>query len=516
MTGDIANAMSDIATTIRRGTARWPGRHGAFSNHAGLLRGLRPLTGARFSAVIVLVLVLGVFGGAIFQGYHSLQRALRDQMINHDGEVLYAVAQTLYAAAQKQPPVQPAGSPGQPLAQQGEQLNFLLHLSELEQGCIGVRLYDALGKPIIPSPIYLTESPLDAATLLALNAGRQISRYQPAMAMSDLSLIGSSNQIPVLEVNIPVHAPGQSKLLACAQLLLDGKDLQQQFSSVDQRLRLQAWTLFIAGAAFLICALSWGYWRLQKANRLLEDRTARLLGANHELTLAAKTSALGAVTAHLIHGLSNPLANLHDLAAAHQDDQGGQWQEAIAATRRMQNLVHDVVRVLSESKDCEYYEVTLEELTRILLIKVQPLAESFGVQIKIAVHAQGQLASHHANIILLILENLIHNAVQATPRGKTVQLGIAEAAGEVVCQVADQGCGIAESVLKHLFAPCRSTKGGSGLGLAISRQLAHQLGAKLEMKESGPQGATFALVLPLAVCAAKNSPHRDGGKFKNR
>jgi signal transduction histidine kinase len=469
------------------------------TNNSKLSRAVRTLTGARFSAVVVLLLVLGVFGGAIFQGFRGLQRAVREQMINHDGEVLFAVAQ-------KQSFVQPATNAPPRLDQEGDQFNLLLRLSELADGCLGVRLYDARGKPIIASPLYLTQPVLDSPALLALNAGRQISRYQPAVRMSDLSIIGSSNQInPVLEVNIPVRAPGQSQLLACAQLLIDGHELQEKFANVDQRLRWQAWTLFIAGGTFLACALGWGYWRLQKANRLLEDRTARLLRANHELTLAAKTSALGAVTAHLIHGLSNPLANLHDLAAAHQDEQDGQWQEAIAATRRMQQLVHEVVRVLSESKDSEYYEVTLEELTKLLLIKVRPLAESFGVQIALDLRAQGQLVSHHANIIQLILENLVHNAVQVTPRGRMVSVCMTEAVGEVICQVADQGNGIAEPVLKHLFTPCRSTKGGSGLGLAISQQLAHQLGAKLELKGNGARGATFALILPRAVCAGPNT-----------
>jgi len=61
-----------------------------------------------------------------------------------------------------------------------------------------------------------------------------------------------------------------------------------------------------------------------------------------------------------------------------------------------------------------------------------------------------------------------------------------------------------------LFTPCRSTKGGSGLGLAISQQMAHQLGAKLELKRSGPDGCVFALTLPRLLLAGEGAATADG------
>ena len=64
------------------------------------------------------------------------------------------------------------------------------------------------------------------------------------------------------------------------------------------------------------------------------------------------------------------------------------------------------------------------------------------------------------------------------------------------------------TALKNLFVPCRSTKGGMGLGLAISKHLADHLGAKLELKRTGPRGCVMELTLPVALFPAR--PATDG------
>ena len=65
-------------------------------------------------------------------------------------------------------------------------------------------------------------------------------------------------------------------------------------------------------------------------------------------------------------------------------------------------------------------------------------------------------------------------------------------------KVQDEGSGIPDSVSRNLFKPGRSGRpGGSGLGLAISQLLARQIGAKLALISTGPQGTAFTVTLPL-------------------
>jgi C4-dicarboxylate-specific signal transduction histidine kinase len=70
-------------------------------------------------------------------------------------------------------------------------------------------------------------------------------------------------------------------------------------------------------------------------------------------------------------------------------------------------------------------------------------------------------------------------------------------AGTIDFEVRDQGAGLSPGVEARLFMPCTSgKKGGGGIGLAISKQLAHSLGAKLELTDSSPSGCTFRLSVP--------------------
>jgi signal transduction histidine kinase len=107
------------------------------------------------------------------------------------------------------------------------------------------------------------------------------------------------------------------------------------------------------------------------------------------------------------------------------------------------------------------------------------------------------LSNHEADLVLLILENLVQNALEATPAGKDVSLEVAVHDRSVVMEVADQGPGLPPGMEAQLFGPCVSSKrGGGGIGLAISRQLAKHLGAELRLKYTSPQGAAFCLTLP--------------------
>ena len=122
---------------------------------------------------------------------------------------------------------------------------------------------------------------------------------------------------------------------------------------------------------------------------------------------------------------------------------------------------------------------------------------SDGVEFVSTLKANGTLASRDANLAILILENLVQNAIQATPPNCVVKLHIEAATDCWICSVVDQGPGLPPERREALFSPGHSTKpGGSGLGLAISKQLAKQIGAELELKSSTNGGCVFTLSLP--------------------
>jgi two-component system sensor histidine kinase BaeS len=103
------------------------------------------------------------------------------------------------------------------------------------------------------------------------------------------------------------------------------------------------------------------------------------------------------------------------------------------------------------------------------------------------------------------IDNLVSNALRATPAGGTVALRGRREGVEAVFEIADTGIGIDPDDLPRVFdrfwrADKSRTRqsGGSGLGLAIVRQLAEAHGGSAGATSIPGQGSTFTLRFPLS------------------
>jgi two-component system NtrC family sensor kinase len=102
--------------------------------------------------------------------------------------------------------------------------------------------------------------------------------------------------------------------------------------------------------------------------------------------------------------------------------------------------------------------------------------------------------------------NLLVNALQAieTTHRTDGRITITTAAedGEVVIEVADNGCGIPVEALPQIFDPFFTTKGigdGTGLGLSITHGMVQDHGGRLEVESDSGQGTRFRVFLPVEV-----------------
>ena len=447
----------------------------------------------------VLVLTLIVLAATVAVTTRQVRTGIREQIARRDAEVLHAVAVLLMDGSSAE-----AGLAG-PVTEPANQLLVILEASRL-RGVLGTRLFDTAGRFVEAFPPNVREAKLEAADLPRLQRLQPVARFHASASARDLfypDVDGGEpgRTFPVLEVNVPLHASAGDGLLGVAQFLLEGHSLEAEFDKLDRHLGYQALIALVVAGTILATVIGWTFGRLARANRLLAARSADLLQANEELALAARTSALGAVTSHLIHGLKNPLAGLLQFVSAAGQAEGvgaaPDWQEAAASTRRMQAMIGQIVNVLREEETRVQYELTLAELGDLISRRVQPQARDAGVRFLLERHADGVLPNRMANLVTLILANLIQNALQATPPGKTVVLTLAASEAGFRFEVRDEGPGFPAAHRDTPFAPRRSTKdGGAGIGLAISKQLAHHLGATLELKASTAEGCVFVLTVP--------------------
>jgi signal transduction histidine kinase len=121
--------------------------------------------------------------------------------------------------------------------------------------------------------------------------------------------------------------------------------------------------------------------------------------------------------------------------------------------------------------------------------------DTTAVELEVRAHpcVEGQ-----ARMLSLAIENLIDNAVEASPPDGVVRVSLAaDDSGAAVIEVSDDGPGVPTVVLAHLFEPfCTTRFHAAGLGLAASSSIAHAHGGALEHHHSP---TTFLLRLPIST-----------------
>lgn len=99
-----------------------------------------------------------------------------------------------------------------------------------------------------------------------------------------------------------------------------------------------------------------------------------------------------------------------------------------------------------------------------------------------------------------IVDNLVSNAIKYTPPGSKITLTGRVENQSAVISVIDEGPGIPDTDLPHIFEPFfrshTSNIPGTGLGLAIAQRITHVLGGTLTVANNTLKGSTFTLELP--------------------
>jgi two-component system sensor histidine kinase BaeS len=96
-----------------------------------------------------------------------------------------------------------------------------------------------------------------------------------------------------------------------------------------------------------------------------------------------------------------------------------------------------------------------------------------------------------------ILINLISNSIKAVDTGGRIAVTASSDGGRSFLEIADNGCGISEKELPHIFERFyKGNSGGLGVGLAIVQELVEAHGGKVSVRSSAGFGTSFRVMLP--------------------
>jgi two-component system OmpR family sensor kinase/two-component system sensor histidine kinase QseC len=113
-----------------------------------------------------------------------------------------------------------------------------------------------------------------------------------------------------------------------------------------------------------------------------------------------------------------------------------------------------------------------------------------------------------ADLLLILLRNLLDNAIRHAPEGSQVEVACRVESGHALLAVSDEGPGIPaaerERVFERFYRLPGETEHGSGLGLSIVRRIAELHGGEIRILErEGTTGTTVLVSLPLVTAHAE-------------
>jgi putative PEP-CTERM system histidine kinase len=233
----------------------------------------------------------------------------------------------------------------------------------------------------------------------------------------------------------------------------------------------------------------------QVASFLAFEQAAKRLAEAHQFEAMSRMSA---VIMHDLRHLIAQQALVVQNAGRHRGNPEF-FDDAILtidnSVKRMTRLMEELRRgVLSEERThrAELNEVCAEAVRRCAGGSPTPSFEVRERNIEVIVNRER---------LLQVLEHVIRNAQQATPRDGAVTVSVERAGQQAVLEVADTGCGMdAQFIRDRLFRPFDSTKGeqGFGIGAYQAREFARKCGGGVEVESTPGKGTKFIIRLPLA------------------
>jgi signal transduction histidine kinase len=176
-------------------------------------------------------------------------------------------------------------------------------------------------------------------------------------------------------------------------------------------------------------------------------------------------------------------------------------------SRRLAKMISTFLDV--EKMSAGQMELRLERIAWVDLIgpvveRARPLADR--KQIRINTEAESSITlSADRELMEYVLYNLLTNAIKYSPPGKQVLISATARRDGVTLTVRDNGIGMDEDDLKHLFTrffrsqrAVQSGETGTGIGLVIVEQIVTQHGGRIEVVSKPGEGSSFTVVLPQA------------------
>lgn len=243
-----------------------------------------------------------------------------------------------------------------------------------------------------------------------------------------------------------------------------------------------------------------------RGNRLMmvEDCTGTQM-AERKLRQESKMIAVGQLSAGLAHEIRNPLGLIKNysylLRDYATDDMAGHSLDVIGdSAKRIDQLVENLLRFSRLSND-KTEMLNVEKLLRSILDLEQKKLEKQKVTLSL-VCAKDLTLYMCEETVKIIAFNLINNAVEAFREADMsegrLKVGAKCEEGVFYLKVEDNGPGMPQTVVEHIFNPFFTTKDtGTGLGLYIVNSELEKVNGQITVDSRPGEGSAFTVKIPV-------------------
>jgi signal transduction histidine kinase len=241
---------------------------------------------------------------------------------------------------------------------------------------------------------------------------------------------------------------------------------------------------------------------LQERSEIIKEMQAALMESQ-------KMSALGQLSAAVVHDIKNPLTVISAYAQLLKEGQmaaeAPQFADAILeATKQVSEIITRVLDFFRHKPPERRIESLNDIIDDLLIFAEYYLSKSKKIEVRRDLHPDLPAVLVDRGQIQEVFFNIIMNACHAmesggtlTIRTETAQLG--QETPAVSVSFTDTGCGIPKDRLDGIFKPFVTTRRrgeGTGLGLAICQRVVKDHGGNIQVESEVGKGTTFRILLP--------------------
>lgn len=240
---------------------------------------------------------------------------------------------------------------------------------------------------------------------------------------------------------------------------------------------------------------------LRRKENSLANNVLELERTREQLLREEKLAAVGRLSSAIAHEIRNPVAMIASSIATAKQLTGPEREEMFGIASEEANRLSQLTTEFldyARTRPPKMAVTLVADTAAYVADAARAHASQKGVQIEVLIPAELTIRADESQLQQALL-NLVLNAIDASPAGGTINLGIHHNQGNVAIDVENSGSPIPESALGRIFEPFFTTKPrGTGLGLAIARNIARAQGGDLVLVSNTAERICFSFALPLS------------------